>query len=105
MKQGIHIGTSRQIIVCLHLLVDYLAIVTAEHTALWLQGMFRVEASRMMVLPWEYQYIYYLFLQPEYPIFLGKRTLDVNNMMTFFIVVFEVGLVCKYLLALNKIIY
>ena len=49
---------------CLHLLVDYLAIVAAEHTALWLQGMFRVEASRMMVLPWEYQYIYYpaLFL-------------------------------------------
>ena len=55
MKQGIHIGTSRQIIVCLHLLVDYLAIVAAEHTALWLQGMFRVEASRMMVLPWEYR--------------------------------------------------
>ena len=62
MKQGIHIGTNRQIIVCLHIFVDYLAIIAAEHTALWLQAMFREDASRAMVMPWEYQYVYYPLL-------------------------------------------
>ncbi|WP_051598598.1 undecaprenyl-phosphate galactose phosphotransferase WbaP [Selenomonas ruminantium] len=84
MKQGIHIGTSRQIIVCLHLLVDYLAIVAAEHTALWLQGMFRLDASRVMVMPWEYQYIYYpalfllvMFLSDGYR--FNRPSLDVTR--------------------------
>lgn len=42
----------------LHIVSDYLAILLAEKTALFLQGMFRVQASQMMILPWDYQYIY-----------------------------------------------
>ena len=42
----------------LHIVSDYLAILLAEKTALFLQGIFRVQASQMMILPWDYQYIY-----------------------------------------------
>ena len=51
-------GYTRRIMMLLHIVTDYLAIVLAEHTALWLQGLFRVEASSLMALPWDYQYIY-----------------------------------------------
>lgn len=49
---------SRRLIVLLYILFDYIALVLAEKTALILQGMFRIDASRMMVLPWDYQYVY-----------------------------------------------
>ena len=47
-------GYTRRIMMLLHIVTDYLAIVLAEHTALWLQGLFRVEASSLMALPWDY---------------------------------------------------
>lgn len=42
----------------LHIVSDYMAIVLAEKTALFLQGVFRIEASRAMHLSWDYQYAY-----------------------------------------------
>lgn len=36
----------------LHIVVDYIAIVLAESTALFLQRIFRVQASQAMLLPW-----------------------------------------------------
>ena len=46
-----YVGYTRRIMMLLHIVTDYLAIVLAERTALWLQGIFRVEASSIMVLP------------------------------------------------------
>lgn len=40
------------------LAADYLSLLAAESTALYLQKIFRVEASMMMSMPWMYQYIY-----------------------------------------------
>lgn len=42
----------------LHIVADYIAIVLAESTALFLQRIFRVQASQAMLLPWDYQYFY-----------------------------------------------
>lgn len=42
----------------LHIASDYIAIVLAEKTALFLQEIFRVQASQAMILPWDYQYFY-----------------------------------------------
>ena len=39
----------------MHILMDYICIVLAEKTALWLQSVFRLEASAAMLLPWDYQ--------------------------------------------------
>lgn len=49
---------SRRIVSMLYVLLDYMAIIAAEHTSSWLQSIFRVEADHAMVLAWEYQYIY-----------------------------------------------
>lgn len=49
---------SRRIVNLLYVLLDYAAIISAEHTSLWLQGIFRTEAGQAMLLPWEYQYVY-----------------------------------------------
>ena len=51
-------ASKKHFITILHMLADYLAIVLAEHTGLWLQSIFRVEASQAMSLPWGYEYIY-----------------------------------------------
>ena len=50
-------SSKKYTITLLHMLVDYVAIILAEHTGLWLQSIFRVDASRAMTLPWEYEYI------------------------------------------------
>lgn len=42
----------------LHIASDYMAIVLAEKTALFLQSVFRIEASQAMRLLWDYQYAY-----------------------------------------------
>ena len=42
----------------LHIASDYMAIVLAEKTALFLQRVFRIEASHAMHLLWDYQYAY-----------------------------------------------
>lgn len=42
----------------LHIVSDYIAIVLAEKTALFLQEIFRLQASQAMMLPWDYQYLY-----------------------------------------------
>ena len=57
MKQK-YIAQGRRIIVGLLIAADYLALLTAEITALYLQGIFRVDASNVMVMPWDYQYMY-----------------------------------------------
>lgn len=49
---------SQYILLFLHLSVDYFAVIMAEKTALAMQEIFRVQASRQMFLPWDYQYIY-----------------------------------------------
>lgn len=53
-----HMDQGRRIAVLLLVMADYLALLSAEKTALWLQGIFRIEASSLMALPWDYQYIY-----------------------------------------------
>ena len=59
MQQNIISETWRpKLFSLLHIVSDYLAILLAEKTALFLQGIFRVQASQMMILPWDYQYIY-----------------------------------------------
>ncbi|MSU09389.1 undecaprenyl-phosphate galactose phosphotransferase WbaP [Veillonellaceae bacterium WCA-693-APC-5D-A] len=57
----------------MHILMDYICIVLAEKTALWLQSIFRLEASAAMLLPWDYQYVYipcmfllFLFMSDSY---------------------------------------
>ena len=57
MKQK-HMAHGRRIAVLLLVAADYLSLLAAEGTALWLQGIFRVDSSGMMVMPWDYQYIY-----------------------------------------------
>ncbi|MBQ5731743.1 MAG: hypothetical protein IIV59_01150, partial [Selenomonadaceae bacterium] len=57
MKQK-HMAQGRRLAVLLLVAADYLALLSAEKTALWLQGIFRIEASSLMALPWDYQYIY-----------------------------------------------
>ena len=53
-----YIAQGRRIIVGLLIAADYLALLAAEITALYLQGIFRVDASNVMVMPWDYQYMY-----------------------------------------------
>lgn len=53
-----HIADGQKIVVVLLFMADYLFLVLAEHTALYFQGLFRVQASSVMVMPWDYQYIY-----------------------------------------------
>ena len=64
---------NHQIMVGMHILMDYICIVLAEKTALWLQSVFRLEASAAMLLPWDYQYVYipcmfllFLFMSDSY---------------------------------------
>ena len=64
---------NHQIMVGMHILMDYICIVLAEKTALWLQSIFRLEASAAMLLPWDYQYVYipcmfllFLFMSDSY---------------------------------------
>ncbi|MGM9581177.1 MAG: sugar transferase, partial [Anaerovibrio sp.] len=57
MKQK-HMAQGRRIAVLLLVMADYLVLLSAEKTALWLQGIFRVDASSMMAMPLDYQYIY-----------------------------------------------
>ena len=49
---------NHRIMVGMYILIDYAGIVLAEKTALWLQSLFRLEASMAMLLPWDYQYVY-----------------------------------------------
>lgn len=42
----------------LHIVSDYIAIVLAENTALFLQKIFRVQASQAMILSLDYQYVF-----------------------------------------------
>ena len=49
---------NHRILVGMYILIDYAGIVLAEKTALWLQSLFRLEASMAMLLPWDYQYVY-----------------------------------------------
>ncbi|MCI7612497.1 MAG: undecaprenyl-phosphate galactose phosphotransferase WbaP [Selenomonadaceae bacterium] len=57
MKQG-SIAQGRRIAVLLLVVADYISLLAAEGTALGLQGIFRVDASNMMAMPWDYQYLY-----------------------------------------------
>ena len=57
MKQG-NIAQGCGIAVLLLVVADYLSLLAAEGTALWMQGIFRVGASSMMVMSWDYQYLY-----------------------------------------------
>lgn len=47
-----------RLFVLLHIFSDYLAVVLAEKTALFLQEIFRVQASQEMLLPLDYKYLY-----------------------------------------------
>ena len=57
MKQG-NIAQGRRLAVLMLAVADYLSLLAAEGTALGLQGIFRVDASSMMAMPWDYQYLY-----------------------------------------------
>ena len=57
MKQG-NMAQGRRIAVLMLAVADYLSLLAAEGTALGLQGIFRVDASSMMAMPWDYQYLY-----------------------------------------------
>lgn len=73
---------NHQIMVGMHILMDYICIVLAEKTALWLQSVFRPEASLAMLLPWDYQYVYipcmfllFMFMSDSYR--FNRPSLDV----------------------------
>ena len=53
-----NISSYHRLAVFLFLAADYCSLLAAEGTALYLQKIFRVEASMMMSMPWSYQYIY-----------------------------------------------
>lgn len=53
-----NIAQWRRIVVLLLIAADYFSLLAAEGTALYLQGIFRIHASSMMAVPWDYQYIY-----------------------------------------------
>lgn len=57
MKQT-HIAHGCVAVVLLLVVADYFSLLAAEATALYLQGIFRIQASGMMVMPWDYQCIY-----------------------------------------------
>ena len=57
MKQR-NSAQGRRIAVLMLAVADYLSLLVAEGTALGLQGIFRVNASSMMAMPWDYQYLY-----------------------------------------------
>lgn len=60
MQQNFRIGQAwrPKIFMLFHILSDYMAVIMAEKTALIFQELFRVQASQMMILPWDYQYLY-----------------------------------------------
>ena len=57
MKEG-NIAQGRRLAVLMLVVADYLSLLAAEGTALGLQGIFRVNASSMMAMSWDYQYLY-----------------------------------------------
>ena len=57
MKEG-NIAQGRRLAILMLVVADYLSLLAAEGTALGLQGIFRVNASSMMSMPWDYQYLY-----------------------------------------------
>lgn len=68
----------------IYMLADYIGIVLAEKTALFLQQLFRLADSEAMILPWEYQYVIvpcmlllFIFVGDGYK--FNRPTLEVNR--------------------------